>query len=243
MQFARAHKLSVVPAALLALFSFLCIILTSVYWILTDWVVSRFVQIPSTHKDKDKWPTNDVIVDWTEASTNATIVSGCLNLFAACVALVAWKRLMNQELNTDFNAPLRRFYFISVYITGVIGSISALAALILHFTDKGDNEWSCITHTGYTFQSPQKGVPFDNLLCSREHGACNFLATHAKPDQRGSANAACNTAVAVKWFQLILILCGCTTMVLFFFQAKLRRHVRWSLHSNAPKDGTLQKWS
>ncbi|CAI6338346.1 unnamed protein product [Periconia digitata] len=242
MQFEKAHKLSIVPALILCILSFVSIVLTSVYWILGDWIMGRWVPIPSTHKDSDKWPINDVIVDYTDASTNATIVSGCLNLFAACVAMVAWGKLKNHELDTDFNAPLRRFYVLAVYITGACGSIAALTAFILHYTDSGPDEWSCTTQTGYTFQTPQKGIPFDNVLCSREHGACNFIVKNAKADKQGAATAACNTARTVKFLQIILLLISCITMAMFFFQAKLRRHVRWSLHSNAPVDAKPQHW-
>lgn len=244
MHFEKAHKLSIIPAVLLCILSVISIILTSAYWILGDWVMGRYVPIPSTHAEKDKWPTNDVIVDYTEASTNATITSACLNLFAACVAIIAWKRLKNHELDSDFNAPLRRFYVIAVYITGATGSIAALAALILHFTDVGKDEWGCTTITGYTFQTPAKGIPFDNLLCSRERGACSFMMPHAKgKDNEGAVNLACNTAVTVKWMQLIMMFTGFATMAMFFFQAKARRHVRWSLHSNAPTDAKPQRWN
>ncbi|KAF1960024.1 hypothetical protein CC80DRAFT_544487 [Byssothecium circinans] len=233
MEFAKAHQLSIIPAVILCILSVLSIILTATYWIIGDWIMGRWVQMPSSYPEKDRWPNDDVTVDYTEASTNAAIVSGCLNLTTAVVAIIAWRRLRNHELDTDFNTPLRRFYVIAVYITGACSSIAALTALVMHFTDKGPDQWGCTSSTGKTFQTPAKGVPFTNLLCSREIGACNFLLPHLKgKDNEGAAAVACNTAVTVKWLQIIIILFAIAVMAMFFFGAKLRRRTRWSLHSN-----------
>ncbi|KAF2635890.1 hypothetical protein P280DRAFT_473532 [Massarina eburnea CBS 473.64] len=235
MDFEKAHKLSIVPAIILCLLSALSILLTSLYWVITDWVTGRWVVVPSEYPEKDRWPNDDVVIDYTQASTNATITAGCLNLACSVVAIIAWQRLRNHELDTNFNAPLRRFYVIAVYITGTFSSVASLTALILHFTDKGDDKWGCTSTTGRTSNTPAKGIPFTNLLCSREIGACNFLTPQlAGKSLQLMASSACNTAVTAKWLQLIMVLFSIAVMVMFFFQAKLRRKVRWSLHSNAP---------
>jgi hypothetical protein len=90
--------------------------------------------------------------------------------------------------------PLRRFYVLSVFITGIAGACSAIASLATHYTDKGDDKFSCTRTTGKTVSLQ---VPFTNLLCTREMGACNVV----KPGMKGqpkawASNLACNETVS-----------------------------------------------
>lgn len=61
------------------------------------------------------------------------------------------------------------------------GIAAALAAIILHYVDKGPDQYGCTPEIGKTVS---EGKPFTNLYCSRELGTCNF----AKPKLKGKPN-------------------------------------------------------
>jgi hypothetical protein len=103
MGFEEVLKMAVIPAISLTVLSFLSIVLTTHYWILGDWTMGRWVPMPSEFPEKTKFPVDDVIVDYTESNTQATIISGCLNLAAGVMAICAWKKLKTNKMDTDYH--------------------------------------------------------------------------------------------------------------------------------------------
>lgn len=103
MDYKKIHKLSLILAVLYLILSLLSIILTAHYWILDDWVMGKWLPVPSQFKEKDKFPIDDVIVDFTEPCTNATIVSGCLGLWAAALAIVSHFKVRSAEMDNDYS--------------------------------------------------------------------------------------------------------------------------------------------
>lgn len=93
MEPGRLLNLSLVPSIFFILLSLVSIVLTSHYWILTDYFTGRWLVVLSTFPEKTKFAFDNVIVDYTESSTNATIISGCLCLTAAVNAIVAYFKL------------------------------------------------------------------------------------------------------------------------------------------------------
>jgi hypothetical protein len=81
----------------------------------------------------------------------------------------------------------------------LVGLCSALAALIISFTDKGDDDFGCTTTTGKTKDG---GVPFTNMMCSREIATCKFMgpvydkAGSVPNIKRWAVTIACNEAVS-----------------------------------------------
>ena len=103
MGYRQILNLSLAPTILFALLSFLSIVLTSHYWILTDYIVGRWVKRRSQFPEKNKYQWDDVIIDYTESSTNATIVSGCLCLAAAVNCIVAYFKLKPVAMDLDYH--------------------------------------------------------------------------------------------------------------------------------------------
>jgi hypothetical protein len=97
-------KMAVIPSVSLVILSFLSIVLTTHYWILGDWIMGRYVPFKSDFPEKDQHPIDDVIIDYTEPCTQATIISGCLNLTAGVMAVVAWRKLKGGSIDTDFHS-------------------------------------------------------------------------------------------------------------------------------------------
>ncbi|KAL1612294.1 hypothetical protein SLS60_000518 [Paraconiothyrium brasiliense] len=227
--FQKLLTLSLIPAVVFALLSFISIILTTHYWILTDYFVGRWLKRKSQFPEKNKFPWDDVIVDYTEVSTNATIASGCLCLAAAINCIIAYSKLKPNTMDLDYHSPLRRFWVGSAIGMSLVGLCSALAALITHFTDKGDDEYGCTTTTGKTKDG---GVPFTNMMCSREFATCRFMgpvydkAGSIPNIKRWAVTIACNEAVAVKWLQVILVINAALVIAMFAAQAGVRRKTR-----------------
>lgn len=103
MGYRQILNLSLAPTILFAILSFVSIVLTSHYWILTDYIVGRWLKRRSQFPEKNKYPWDDVIVDYTESSTNATIVSGCLCLAAAINCIVAYFKLKPVTMDLDYH--------------------------------------------------------------------------------------------------------------------------------------------
>jgi hypothetical protein len=102
MGFEKVLKIALIPSISLVVLSVLSIILTTHYWILADWKLPRWIVMSSEFPEKDRFPIDNVIVDYTDTNTQATIVSGCLNLAAGFMAICAWKKLKTRELDTDY---------------------------------------------------------------------------------------------------------------------------------------------
>lgn len=98
-------KLALVPSIIFFLISLVSVALTTHYWILTDWIIPRGLKVvTSNFNDRmQQYETDDTIVYFKEASTDATIVSGCLNLTAAIVALIAWSTLRKPDMDSQYN--------------------------------------------------------------------------------------------------------------------------------------------
>ena len=96
--------MAVFPSISLLVLSFLSVILTTHYWILGDWIMGRWISVKSEFPEKNRFPIDEVIIDYTEPSTQATIISGCLNLTAGVVAVIAWRKLKNGSIDTAFHS-------------------------------------------------------------------------------------------------------------------------------------------
>lgn len=106
LRFEIVLKLALIPSILYLLLSVVAVALTTHYWILTDWVISRGVAVITDEFDDrtNKFATDATIVYFTDADTDATIVSGCLNLAAAVIAIIAWSTLRKPGMDTVMNS-------------------------------------------------------------------------------------------------------------------------------------------
>lgn len=90
--------------------------------------------------------------------------------------------------------PSRRFYTLAVWVMSAAGAVTALASIVLHYTEQGDDEWGCSSS-----REKMTSGTNTNMMCTREMGACNFIKTQlkkAKSDKLWSAELACNEAVS-----------------------------------------------
>jgi hypothetical protein len=106
MRFDSVLKFALVPSILYLLVSVVAVALTTHYWILTDWVIPRGVVVATSEFDDrtKQFVTDDTIVYFTDADTDATIVSGCLNLAAAVIAIIAWSTLRKPGMDSVINS-------------------------------------------------------------------------------------------------------------------------------------------
>lgn len=104
MGYRKVLQSALIPALILLVLSLLSLLLTTHYWIATDFIVGRWIPVSSQFKEHGKFPVDDVVIFWTEPSTNATVTSGSLNLAAAVMATVSLMELRKRKLDTDFNA-------------------------------------------------------------------------------------------------------------------------------------------
>jgi hypothetical protein len=211
MQYETLLRLALVPSIVFFLLSLVSVILTTHYWLLGDWIITRWVKVITSEVDErtKKNLVDDVIVWYTEKDTNVTIASGCLCLTAAIIALIAWSTLRKPDMDSQLSAVCtchwrcisrsltvlqgkRRFWVLAVVFTTLIGAATALSSLVLHFTQQGDNEYGCTTEH-IIMQSRKKAT---NQVCTREMGACNFLSRTLSGSERQNALIACNEAVS-----------------------------------------------
>jgi 3-polyprenyl-4-hydroxybenzoate decarboxylase len=106
MQYESLLRLALVPSIVFFLLSLLSVVLTTHYWILGDWFISRWVKVMTAELDErtQKFKVDDTIVWYTEKDTNVTIASGCLCLTAAIVALIAWSTLRKPDMDSQLAA-------------------------------------------------------------------------------------------------------------------------------------------
>ncbi|KAI8934339.1 hypothetical protein NX059_009075 [Plenodomus lindquistii] len=223
MEYGKILRLALVPSILFLLLSLVSVALTTHYWIIGDWIVPRGVTVTTSEFDdrRQRYVTDDTIVYFTTADADATIVSGCLNLAASVLALIAWSTLRKPGMDAQLAAGKRRFYVLGVIIMSIAGACSALASIVLHYTEKGDNQYGC---TGERLM--MGGKMNTNMYCTREMAACNFQPKYLRGNDRSDASIACNEALVVKWLQIILIINALIVLALFSFQARLRRTTR-----------------
>ena len=95
MGFDKILRFTLVPAILLLLLSFVSVALTTHYWIIGDWILTKGVKVQTDDfiERTQKYRIDETIVYFVQTVTDATIVSGCLCLVAAIVAVVAWAQL------------------------------------------------------------------------------------------------------------------------------------------------------
>ncbi|CAO2658561.1 Nn.00g062840.m01.CDS01 [Neocucurbitaria sp. VM-36] len=223
MEYEKILRLALVPSIVFLLLSLVSVALTTHYWIIGDWIMTRWVQVPTDEFDVrlQRYKTDSTIVWYTDKDTDVTIASGCLNLTAAVVALIAWSTLRKSGMDSQYAAGKRRFWIIAVVAMTVSGAAAALASIVLHYTEKGEDQYGCTPET-FTMG----GTFYTNMYCTREMGACNFLPKFLKAAERGNATVACNEIVVVKWLQIILIINAVIVLGLFGVQARLRRRTR-----------------
>jgi hypothetical protein len=85
----------------------------------------------------------------------------------------------------------RRFYIIAVVVLSVVGATTALSSLILHYTEKGSNEFGCNSE-----RLMMAGKLNTNQFCTREMAACNFQSRYLTGSKKSLAGIACNEAVS-----------------------------------------------
>ncbi|KAH9881526.1 hypothetical protein IAQ61_000252 [Plenodomus lingam] len=223
MEYGRILRLTLVPTIVFLLLSLVSVALTTHYWIIGDWIVPRGITVTTNEFSQrtQQYVTDDTIVYFTTADADATIVSGCLNLAAAVISLIAWSILRKPGMDSQLAAGKRRFYVIGVIVTSVAGACSALASIVLHYTERGDNQYGC---------TPERlmmgGKMNTNMYCTREAAACNLQPQYLRGSDRSNAEVACNEALVVKWFQIILIINALIVLAMFSVQARLRRTTR-----------------
>jgi Flp pilus assembly protein TadB len=117
------------------------------------------------------------------------------------------------------------------------GAVTALAALVLHYTEKGNDPYGC-----HSERLMMAGKMNTNKYCTREVAACSYQPKYIPRADRGNANLACNETVStrnhigdvlaniakivVKWLQIILIVNALVVLALFSVQARIRRSTR-----------------
>jgi len=216
-------KFALVPSIVFLLLSVVSVALTTHYWILTDWVIPRGLKVvTSEFNDRlQQYVVDDTIVYFREAPTDATIVSGCLNLTAAVVALIAWSTLRKPDMDSQYNSSTRRFWMLSIVVTTIAGSATAIAAVVLHYTERGDDKWGCTSE-----RLMMSGQMNTNVYCTREMATCNYQPGFIPRGDRENASVACAEAVTVKWLQIVMTVNALILLVMFSLQAFLRRKSR-----------------
>lgn len=101
MDYRKLLTLALGPTILFFLLSLVSVALTTHYWIIGDWIVPRGVRVRTDNFNErtQSYAIDETIVYFTENDTDATIVSGCLCLTAAVVALIACVELRKPGLD------------------------------------------------------------------------------------------------------------------------------------------------
>lgn len=80
---------------------------------------------------------------------------------------------------------------LAVIVMTAAGSMTALASLILHYTERGSNEFGCASE-----RLMMAGKMNSNQFCTRELAACNFQYRYLKGTDKNNASLACNETVS-----------------------------------------------
>lgn len=81
---------------------------------------------------------------------------------------------------------------LAVVVTTLVGAVTALVSIILHYTNKGDDAFGC------TSETLQMAGKFNtNKFCTREMAACNFLPKYLSKGDKSSAALGCAEAVSL----------------------------------------------
>jgi hypothetical protein len=73
-------------------------LLTTVYWILSDWLVFRYITVLSAQNKK-----NEFLLYYMQTPTDASIVSGCVGMATGVVAFLAWYKLRRADMDFEHN--------------------------------------------------------------------------------------------------------------------------------------------
>ena len=82
---------------------------------------------------------------------------------------------------------------LAVIVTTLVGAVTALVSIILHYTNKGDDVFGCRSET-----LQMAGNFNTNKYCTREMAACNFLPKYLSNGDKGSAALGCAEAVSLQ---------------------------------------------
>jgi hypothetical protein len=255
MQYETLLKWSMPTTIWLFILSITLTSLTAAYWIIGDFIMPRYTEIFTGNIDPSV-PASSLpikMVEYIASTTDATIVSSCIGLIASVVAFVSWfmlrRRDMDREVNMvwlsavtlqmhniNFSQPRRRFWVGVVVLCALATFASALAALILHFTELGPDEFGC-----KVISDGRDGQLF---YCTREVGACKVIP--AWKDEAldilfeedadlyeklvrnpWSMEVVCGMSRAVKWMQILLMLSALAVGGLFLSQAIVRHRTRY----------------
>jgi hypothetical protein len=126
---------------------------------------------------------------------------------------------------------------LSVIVTTIAGAATALSAVVLHYTKRGDDQWGCTSE-----RLMMSGTMNTNIYCTREMATCNYQPGFIPKGDRENASVACietvsyhnpsqhdlltSPQVTVKWLQIIMIINALILLVTFSLQAHLRRKSR-----------------
>ena len=80
---------------------------------------------------------------------------------------------------------------LSIVVTAVAGSATALAAIILHYTERGDDQWGCSSE-----RLMMSGNMNTNQYCTREMAVCNYQSGFVPRGDRSNTSIACSEAVS-----------------------------------------------
>ena len=127
---------------------------------------------------------------------------------------------------------------LSIVVTTLAGSATALSAVVLHYTERGDDQWGCSSE-----RLMMSGKLNTNQYCTREMAACNYQPGFVPRGDRENTSIACTEAVSrprhvadhpltyyqvtVKWLQIVMIVNALIILVMFSLQARLRRKSSW----------------
>lgn len=122
IEYAKVLRLALVPTILFFLLSLVSVALTTHYWIIGDWIVPRGVTVTTNELDQrtQRYLTDDTIVYFTYRDADATIVSGCMNLAAGVIALIAWSTLRKPGMDSQLAAVRKPAHSCSLYTADLL---------------------------------------------------------------------------------------------------------------------------
>ncbi|KAF2796483.1 hypothetical protein K505DRAFT_323280 [Melanomma pulvis-pyrius CBS 109.77] len=219
MDFETLLRLALIPTYFSLTLCLITAILITHYWLLGDFFTKAYLTIIDPPSQKKV----EIFIDFLPPATDAAIVSASTALIATIIAIIAWYKLRRSSMDLEVNLPRRRFWVGFVFLTSTANFASAFAALVLHYTQKGPDAYGCRTTTDAS------GIV--NMACTREMAACKVMPAMIDILEKKSGNKwavplSCNEAVAVKWFQLIIMFNAIALFGMFALQAWVRKQTR-----------------
>ncbi|KAF2742551.1 hypothetical protein M011DRAFT_412477 [Sporormia fimetaria CBS 119925] len=232
-------KWTLTPTILLAVICIVNLGLTTLYWIVGDWIVPRGVEVHDSIKPAEGLEAlltvKVTIIEYLPPATDSTLVSAALGLFTAVVCGLAWYKLRRVDMDEESNMPRRRFWLAFPLISLLSTSGAALGSLILHYTQKDSAPYGCRSE----MQSNGDRI----MYCTREMGACNVLPDFKRLFRKYGqqlrkeewVGSLCMQTQAVKWMQLGLVLACVGTAALLCAQGLVRGRTRYERVRNMEK--------